>query len=283
MKKYVLALSSLFLFGCTQAGLELANLPAKFSDTHIIKNIPYGSLGQQSLDMYIPKHTSTQALPVVIFFYGGSWQDGSKDMYAFVGEALAKQGYLTVIPDYRKYPDVRFPAFVEDGAQSVAWVYRHAAQYGADIGNVFIAGHSAGAHIGALISTDKHYLQQQGLSRSVIKAFAGLSGPYDFVPKEEAYKKIFGPPENYPNMQVPTFVDGHEPPMLLLWGKQDTLVGKSNMDLLAKKIHQEGGHVQTKIYDNLDHVGLISSFTWFLRGKAPVLKDVCHFFEHYKT
>jgi acetyl esterase/lipase len=275
------ALSSLLLVACTKVGLGVANLPNAFSDTETTKDIAYGTEPWQKLDVYVPPHSSGQSLPVVVFFYGGSWKDGSKDMYPFVGEAFAKQGYITVIADYSKYPQVKFPTFVEDGAKAVAWTYRHIAEYQGDPKRLFIAGHSAGAHIGAMVVADNQYLQAEGLTPSIINAFAGLSGPYDFVPYEDDYKDMFGPPANYPNMQVTTFIDGKEPPMLLLWGADDTIVGKSNMDKLIAKIHAEQGGVESKIYQGVDHVAMVSSLVWFLKSKAPILDDVDDFFQRY--
>jgi acetyl esterase/lipase len=282
MKKVFVALSSLLLVACTKAGLEVANWPNAFSDTKTIKDIVYGSEPWQKLDVYVPAHASTEPLPVVVFFYGGSWKDGSKDMYPFVGKIFAEQGYITVIADYSKYPQVKFPTFVEDGAKAVAWTYRHITEYHGNPDKLFVAGHSAGAHIGALVTADKHYLQAEGETPSIIKAFAGLSGPYDFVPYEEDYIDMFGPPENYPNMQVSTFIDGKEPPMLLLWGAEDTIVGKSNMDKLIAKIEAEQGVVESHVYAGVDHVGMLSGFIWFFKSKAPIIDDITDFFQHYK-
>ena len=279
--KVCVALSSLLLVACTKVGLGVANLPNAFSDTERAKDIAYGSEPWQKLDVYVPPHSSGESLPVIVFFYGGSWKDGSKDMYPFVGEAFAKKGYITVIADYSKYPQVKFPTFVEDGAKAVAWTYRNIAKYQGDPERLFISGHSAGAHIGAMLTADKQYLQAEGLTPSIIKAFAGLSGPYDFVPYEEDYKDMFGPPENYPNMQVTTFIDGKEPPMLLLWGDEDTIVGKSNMDKLIAKIQAEQGAVESKIYQGVDHVAMVSSLVWFLKSKAPIVDDVTNFFQRH--
>ncbi len=279
MKKVFIALSSLLLIACTRVGLGVANLPNSFSDTDTIKDIAYGSQPWQKLDIYVPPHLSSKPLPVVVFFYGGSWKEGSKNMYPFIGEAFARKGYITVIADYSKYPNVIFPTFVEDGAKAVAWTYHHIAEYNGDPEHLFIAGHSAGAHIGAMITADERYLQTEGLTLSVINAFAGLSGPYDFVPYEEDYIDMFGPPENYPNMQVSTFIDGTEPPMLLLWGADDTIVGKSNMDKLMAKINAEQGAVESKVYDGINHVAMVSGFVWFLKNNAPILEDITNFFQ----
>jgi len=279
MKKVFIALSSLLLVACTKVGLGVANLPNALSDTETTNDITYGSEPWQKLDIYVPAHSSSKPLPVVVFFYGGSWKDGSKDMYPFVGEAFAKKGYITVIADYSKYPQVKFPTFVEDGAKTVAWTYRHIAEYQGDPERLFIAGHSAGAHIGAMITADKQFLQAEGLTPSIINAFAGLSGPYDFEPYEPDYMDMFGPPENYPKMQVTTFIDGKEPPMLLLWGADDTIVGKSNMVKLMAKIHAEKGAVESKVYEGVDHVAMVSSLVWFLKSKAPIIDYVNDFFQ----
>ena len=281
VKKLCVALSSLLLAACTKVGIEVANLPSHFSDTKSTKDIAYGAKKWQKLDIYVFPNKTQESKPVIVFFYGGSWKDGSKDMYPFVGEAFAKKGYITVIADYSKYPQVKFPTFVEDGAKAVAWTYRNIAKYQGDPERLFISGHSAGAHIGAMLTADKQYLQAEGLTPSIIKAFAGLSGPYDFVPYEEDYKDMFGPPENYPNMQVTTFIDGKEPPMLLLWGADDTIVGKSNMDKLIAKIHAEQGAVESKVYEGVGHADMVSSLVWFLKSKAPILDDVSNFFQRY--
>lgn len=285
MKVLLTALLSLTLLGCTKAGISLANLPSKFSDHNIVKNQAYGDQDWQKLDIFIPekvKDDNLVSLPVIVFFYGGRWTDGSKEMYAFVGQALANQGYVTVLADYSKYPNVKFPTFVEDGAKAIAWTYRHISQYGGDPKQLFVSGHSSGAHIGALITADESYLAAENLSSNIINAFAGLAGPYDFVRKAPDLKDMFGPPDNFPNMVVSNFIDGTEPPMLLMWGDKDEAVWRRNIDLLTEKILKKQGRVKRIIYPNVDHVGIISGLTWFLPKKAPVINDINTFFKQYK-
>ncbi|SEG30424.1 alpha/beta hydrolase [Marinobacterium lutimaris] len=285
MKKQLVAFGSLLLLGllegCTQAGLGLANLPARFSSTQTVKAIAYGAEDSQKLDIYLPETTSETSLPVLLFFYGGRWTDGSRQMYPFVGETFAKEGYITVIADHSKYPEVRFPAFVEDGAAALAWVYRHIGEYGGDPERIYLSGHSSGAHIGALLVADERYTRAQGVDNGIIRAFAGLAGPYDFEPDEEDLKDMFGPPENYPQMQVTTFIEGDEPPMLLLWGDSDTTVWRRNLDLLAQQIRAQGGQVETQIYPGMDHVGIVASLTWFYQKRRPVLDDMLAFFNRH--
>ncbi|WAJ70397.1 alpha/beta hydrolase [Catenovulum adriaticum] len=285
MKSVLVILSSLLLLGCTKAGITIANLPAKLSSHTIVKNQAYGEQNQQKLDIFIPEQIEgdiTESRPVVVFFYGGRWTDGSKEMYAFIGQKLANQGYIAVIADYRKYPNVKFPTFVEDGAKAIAWTYRHISQYGGDPKQLFVSGHSSGAHIGALITADESYLGAENLSPNIISAFAGLAGPYDFVPKAPDLKDMFGPPENFKNMVVSHFIDGTEPPMLLMWGDEDEAVWRRNIDLLTEKILKKQGRVKRIIYPDVDHVGIISGLTWFLPKKAPVINDINAFFKQYK-
>lgn len=280
--KILSAMSALVLSGCTQVGLSVANLPLKFSDTKVISDIAYGSEEWQKLDIYVPQKSTLKKHPVITFFYGGRWTDGSKNIYKFVGDAFASEGYVVVIPDYSKYPDVKFPRFVEDAAQAIAWTYKNIEQYNGDTTNFFISGHSSGAHIGSLALADEKYLKTHNLTPDIATAFAGLAGPYDFVPEAEDLKDMFGPPEKYPEMRVTSFIDGSEPPMLLLWGEQDDAVWARNHELLQKEINKQNGRVTVKTYADLNHVEIMGSLAWFWRSKAPVLEDMLAFFETHK-
>lgn len=280
--KILSSLTAFLISGCTQVGLGVANLPANFSDIVVERDIAYGAEEWQKLDLYIPPVANEKEVPVVVFFYGGRWTDGSKDMYGFVGEAFAAQGYAVAIPDYSKYPQVKFPDFVHDGAQAVAWVHKNKNRFnGGD--DLFISGHSSGAHIGSLVLADEKYLAAHDLKPDIITAFAGLAGPYDFVPEAEDLKDMFGPPEKYPEMRATSFISGDEPPMLLLWGQQDQAVWARNHKLLSEKINEKQGDVTVKEYEGLNHVEIIGSLTWFWRSKAPVLQDVLTFFEKHKS
>lgn len=278
-------LMALTMTACTQVGTQIANLPAKFSDMTVHKDIAYGDHPVQKLDIYVPKDADQpqSSYPVLIFFHGGSWKDGSKDMYAFVGKTYTEQGYVVVIPDYQKYPNVKFPTFVEDGAKATAWVHDNIGTYQGDTQNLFLKGHSSGAHIAALVLADQNYLKQHGKTPQIINAFSGVAGPYDFIPQAEDYKDMFGPPSNYPNMQVPTFINGDEPPMLLIWGNQDEIVIRRNLDRLETKIKEKDGIVDIQIYEGVGHVGTISSLVWFLPRKANTVSDTLNFFKQYKN
>jgi acetyl esterase/lipase len=220
---------------------------------------------------------------VVVFFHGGRWTNGSKDSYLFIGDAFAKRGYVAVVPDYRKYPAVRFPAFVEDGAKALAWVYDHISDYGGDPHRIFVAGHSAGAYIGALLTADPAYLAHEGKDRSaVVHGFAGLAGPYSFTPDEPDLEDMFGPPDHYPAMQVTRFIDGSQPPMLLLHGDTDIAVKRYNLDRLEARIREKGGSVKSIIYPGVDHIWILGALSWVNFRGPPVLDNMLAYFASIK-
>lgn len=260
---------------CVPFKLAVVNFSAHSNKARIVRDVAFGPEPYQKLDIYMPADAGKDSsLPVVVFYYGGRWESGAKEFYKFVGVALARRHYIAVIPDYRKYPEVKFPVFVEDAAASLAWVSNHIGDYGGDASSIHVTGHSAGAHIGALLVTDARYLQQQGKDRSfVIRDFTGLAGPYNFTPDEPDLQDMFGPPVNYPQMQASTFVDGAQPPMFLLWGDKDKAVGRFNMDMLAAAIGEKGGCVRTKIYPGLDHGWIIADMSWLGGNKAGILDD----------
>ncbi len=273
----LLLLTGLFLLSaCTSAGITVANAPVPFFEGTIERDIVFDEESKQTLDIYIPDHATEERLPVVIFFYGGRWTNGEKGDFAFVGTTLAEEGFIVVIPDYRKYPDVRFPAFVEDGANAVSWVHKNIGDYRGKPETLFLAGHSSGAHIASLLIVDERYLESD--TNSAIKGFAGLAGPYSFTPKAEDVKIIFGPPSQYPQMQATTFVDGSEPPMLLLYGRDDELVAPYNLERLRRKIEEKGGQVQAKYYSDIGHIEIIGAMSWIWEYKAPVIDDLTLFF-----
>lgn len=262
----------LTLAACGRMGIWTANLRSEFVKP-VAQDMAYGSQSFQRLDVYAPKEKSAAPRDVIVFFYGGRWERGQKSDYRFVADAFVKRGYIVVLPDYRKYPHVKFPDFVEDGAMAVRWVHDHIADYGGNPGRIHLAGHSAGAHIAALLTANENYLK--GVRP---RSFAGLAGPYDFTPDDLDLIDMFGPPANYPQMQVRTFIDGHEPPMLLLQGDRDTTVNPSNREKLEKRITEKRGWVRSIVYPGIDHVWIVGSLSWLGRNRAPVADDMDRFF-----
>lgn len=277
------ALLPLALTACSSAAFTVANLPTYFEEITVVRDQMYGPNPSHLLDIYTSAHASNQLREVIVFFYGGRWTEGTKNDYRFVGATLVGRGYIVVIPDYRKYPDVRFPTFVEDGAKALAWVHGHIAEWQGDPQRIHVAGHSAGAHIGALLAADAHYLADLGKDRSIIRDFVGLAGPYSFTPSDPDLQDLFGPPANYPNMQVTTFIDGAQPPMLLLHGEADTRVKPYNLEKLRQRITEQGGCVRAITYPDVGHSGILAALSWLNPSSLPVVEDIVRFFHSCRS
>lgn len=222
------------LAGCQSVGFGIANLGMPAPAASVV----YDRQLNLSLDVYRPIGPTMGTVPVVVFFYGGNWKRGSRAQYAFVGQRLAQQGVLAIVADYRTFPHTAFPGFVEDAAGAVAWTQRHAADYGGDPQRLFVAGHSAGAQIAALIGTDAGYLAPYGIKPRDLAGVIGMSGPYDF--EIAGYEDVFGPEMQWPRAQAVNFVDGDEPPFLLVHGTGDTVVEAKDSQELADKLSSVG-------------------------------------------
>jgi len=269
------------LVGCSSVGLKIANIPSTFFDGEVKTDILFEQDEKLKLDIYTPKTQTDKQLPTIVFFYGGRWSYGDKASYKFAATALAEKGFVVVVPNYRKYPAVKFPAFVEDGAAAVQWTHQNIDQYGGSGEQMFIVGHSAGAHIGSLIVSDTRYLAAiNGESAyKSIKGFVGLAGPYKFVPTDDDLKDMFGPPSQYDQMQTTSFIQGNEPPMLLLFGENDDTVKPFNAERLEAAIKQKQGEVQTIGYPDVNHIEIVGALSYFWRSKAPVRDDIVNFIQ----
>jgi acetyl esterase/lipase len=268
----------LALSGCLNVSLAIANAPAVFGDYAVARNVGYGPEPAHLLDIYRPAQepAAGNVRPIVLFWHGGGWVSGSKSQYRFVAEALVSRGYIAVLPAYRLG---EFPGFIEDAAQAVAWVQRHAVEVGGDPARIFLMGHSAGAHIASLLTYDEHYLQAAGGGAAWVRGFIGLSGPYDFLPiREEYVREVFGPADERAAQTV-GFIDGQEPPALLLHGLDDHVVWPTNSKSLALFIRGHGGRVQEQYYAGVTHGGIVANLTRYLRNRRPVLDDIDAFIQ----
>lgn len=265
-----------FLSACSPIKVLNALTPSStFTKT---SSIAYGPDPRQQLDIYRPV-TGLPNAPVVVFFYGGSWNSGSKDDYGFVGEALASRGIVVVIADYRLYPQVRYPAFLQDGAQAVAWTHQHIAKYGADPRQLYLMGHSSGAYNASMLALDARWLNEVKLSPSMLKGWIGLAGPYDFLPIENReVRPVFFFPDSPPDSQPINHVSHDAPPSLLIASVSDTLVNPTrNTGGLAKKLLEAGVPVETFYFTRTSHATLVASIAKPLRWLAPVLDQVTAF------
>lgn len=230
------------------------------------------------LDVYAPDAPADELAPAVVFFYGGSWQSGSRDIYRFVGASLAAKGIAAIVPDYGIYPDARYPDFLKDGAASVRFVRDHAERWQIDRERIVLMGHSAGAYIAAMLAFDERWLGGVGLDPGKhIAGFAGLAGPYDFLPIiDPVLREIFGGPDRIDTQPIRYVGDG-APPSLLIAPRRDNMVSPGNTTRLAAHIRSRRGSVIERHYGRVGHLSLIGTFSPLLRFLAPVLTDVSTF------
>lgn len=234
--------------------------------------LPFGTHGQ-TLDVWRPAEAATVKRPVLIFWYGGGWAKGDRRAYAFAARAYARQGFVVVVPDYRKVPGIRFPVFVQDGAEAVKWTRDHVAEFGGDPDRIAVAGHSAGAHIAAMVTLDTHWLTAEGVDPKIIKAAVGLSGPYDFYPftSTRAIEAMRG--ADPAATQPITFARADAPPMLLVTSTGDTEVRPKNAINLAARLRALGAPVTLKQYPGLTHEDVVKALSKPFRSTGPVLAD----------
>jgi acetyl esterase/lipase len=272
---------------CSRLGFFAVNAPAAFGAYRRVTEVAYGQGPAQHLDVYLPERAADGPRPVVVFWYGGRWSEGDKADYKFVGAALAGLGYVCMIPNYRHYPAVKLAGFMDDAALAAAWAFAHAADYGADAKRLFLMGHSAGAHMAALLALDGRYLAAHSAAPP-IAGFIGLSGPYDFLPLTDPdLIDMFGPPENFPRSQPITFALAEVPgvmpagprtaPMLLIHGLADDTVWPKNSINLATALERKNAVVTLKLYPKLKHADTVAALSLPLRARAPTLSDIAAF------
>ena len=239
-------------------------------------DIAYGSGMRSRLDFYRPDAGS--GAPVVLFFYGGSWQSGDRSLYRFVGASLAACGIAAVIPDYSVYPDARYPDFLEEGADAVRFVRDNAAAWRGDPTRLVLMGHSAGAYIAAMLAFDRRWLDRVEIDADRdIAGMVGLAGPYDFLPiVDPVLQDIFGGPDRIETQPI-RYVTAGAPPALLVAPRRDRIVSPGNTKRLAAQIRAFGSKVEERSYPHVGHLSVLGALAPPLRFLAPVLADVTAF------
>jgi acetyl esterase/lipase len=249
------------------------------------RDVAYGPDPRHRLDLYLPKGgAGAHRRKTLVFIHGGGWQRGDKDRYRFLGRAYAKAGYVAVLINYRLYPQARFPAFVEDAARAIGWVRANVRRYGGDPGRIYLMGHSAGAHIAALLALDPHYLRAAGVPRRAIGGLIGLAGPYVFHPRQVRRLVPIFAAHPHPNARPVHFArngaataEGGGPPLLLLSAGLDAIVGRRNGPGLAKAYRRAGGKAIARSYPAIGHGQIVLAIAKWFRGLAPVYEDTLRF------
>jgi acetyl esterase/lipase len=276
--KLLPALVLAILSGCSPLGVLNSLVPS--SSYKLTSDVAYGSAPRHKLDVYTPTLAApASGYPVVVFFYGGSWNRGEKADYKFAGEALASRGVLAMVADYRLYPEVRYPDFLNDCALALGFVLDKAASVNGDPKRVFVMGHSAGAYNASMLALDARWLKAVGRSPLELAGFIGLAGPYDFLPmtNPDTQPVFFHP--NYPaGSQSIDYAAASSPRTFLGAAKEDALVNpQRNTVGLHNRLKAAGVETTLKLYDRVNHMTLVASLGAPVRWLAPVLDDVVEF------
>lgn len=254
----------------------LLNITVPHSGYNIHRDLVYGPAPREKLDIYVPDGL-TAAAPVILFFYGGNWDSGSKALYLAFGESFASKGFVVAIADYRLYPAVKYPTFLEDSAIAFRFVRDNVAKYGGDPRRIFLAGHFAGAYNAIMLVSDPHYLKDAGADISQVAGAIGLAGPYDFLPlTDPGLITMFGGRARKQTQPI-AYIDGKRPPMLLAAGTADETVDPGNTSRMAEKLKSFGSTVEVKLYPGVGHIGLLLSLVRPFRSRTSLRDDMVSF------
>ena len=258
--------------GVLSVSAPLFNLAIPKSGYSFIRDIAYGSKPRARLDLYIPDRLAAPA-PVLLFFYGGSWQSGSKNFYRFLGQAFASVGIIVAVADYRLYPEVKYPAFVEDGAAAFHFVHDEIARHGGDPTRIFVSGHSAGAFIAAMLACNPAF----GVDRTWMRGVIGIAGAYDFLPLyDPVLIDIFGGDRVMATQPI-KYARNPSPPMLLAHGTKDRTAGAGNSRRMAKRLREAGNEVELIEYPGVTHLGVMRALAPGFRTRTPLRADMLGF------
>jgi len=263
--------------GCS--GLQVVDALTSSQGYAVSRGLAYGQSPRQTMDIYAPHGDGALSLaPIVVFFYGGSWRRGAKEDYRFIGAFLARAGCVGVLADYRVFPEAGFPAFVEDCAAATVFARRVVAGFGGDPGRIFLMGHSAGAHMAALLALEPSYLAARGMDTRDVAGVVGISGPYDHdLGTVRWLAEVFPDERSRRESRVLDKARAGAPPMFLANGTADTLVPPRNAVALAERLRALGNRVDLRLYDGVGHGDILAGFVPALAGASTLGSDIGNF------
>lgn len=281
---FIKVLPLIVLSGCS--AVQIVNSVSKIYPVEVEKDIAFGNNPRNTMDIYYPKskNEQTETTPVIVFIYGGSWNRGEKSEYEFVGRKLASLGYITMLPNYRVYPEVTYPDFLFDGAKSISTLLTQLKTAKFQTLNpsnkIVLMGHSAGAYNAAMLAMDDRWLAQENLNRNdLVEGLIGMAGAYNIYPiGVPEVRPVFNHP-NYPEKSQPIdYVTNSKVPTLLLAPETDELVSlEKNTYTLAKALGEAGTPNQLVTVEGTDHISLIGTLSPVLFFKGDSITPIEQF------
>jgi acetyl esterase/lipase len=269
MSRFAFAFAAVFgLSGCSSLDMVNAFTP---SPSGLPVTLSYGSSERQRVDVY----QAGRRKPLVIFFYGGSWNSGSRTDYRFVARAFNDLGYSVAIPDYRLTPEALYPDFLKDSAQAISLLINRAEEFGADPQRVILVGHSAGAYNAMMVALDQRWLSPEDRQR--IRGVIGLASPVNFLPIQlPAARLAFHWPNTPRDSQPIEHVSSSSPPILFINANNDPLVDpRINSIAMAEKLRAANVYVEVENFDGplgmINHARLVATLSPTFQFLSPTL------------
>ena len=242
----------------------------------VTRDQSYGPDVRNKLDVYAPQ--DAHGAPTILFIHGGSWQGGDKAGHAFVGESLARAGYVVGVMNYRLAPQNRYPSYVQDGAAALKWLRDHAGQFGGNPNDLFVSGHSAGGFNAAELVDHARWLAEVNVPVSSVRGVIGIAGPYSYDFRQYQSRVAF-PEGGHPDDIMPDrHIRPDAPPHLLLVAEKDTVVHPQNALNMEAALQKAGIPVQRVVLPRLNHVTIMGAvarnLTWLGGTRAEIIRFV---------
>lgn len=276
-KKFFKPIAAFFAAAATLAAcapVSILNGITPSSSFAKTKNVSYGDAKYEVLDVYRSEKPKADA-PVLVFIHGGSWDSGSKNIYKFLAEGFTRSGYDIVVPNYRLYPEAKFPNFLHDNAKAVAHTQKTFPGR-----KIVLIGHSAGAYNVLMLGLRDEYLAGAGVDRcAAIAGIVGLATPTGVVPLESARLIEIFPDKFTGEDAVLNNVTGPAPALFLGHGEKDTTVYPISSTTLAEKVVARGGKATAEVYPGQNHIDVVKILSRHFDDNATLKADIVKFID----
>ena len=262
----------------TNGALGTLNVIASTAGLDVTTDQRYGPDVRNVMDVYRPEGSKQNATaPMLLFIHGGSWTNGSKNDYRFVGESFARAGYVTAVMNYRLAPVHRYPAYIQDAAQALKYLREHAAELGGNPGALYVMGHSAGAFNAVEMVDNARWLTEVGVPISAVKAVVGVAGPYSYDYRPLSSANAFPEGSNPADIMPSYHVRKDAPPHLLLVAGDDQVVEPPNSLKMEAALQAAGVPVTRTVLPRLDHYTIVGSLARSLSFLGKTRQDALEF------
>ena len=238
--------------------------------TKKFKNITYQKSTEQEvlkLNVFVPRNSTMQKMPVLLYVHGGNWNSGTKNMYGFFGRNFAKRNVVTVIPSYTLSPEANYDQMAQEIAHAIEWVKTEIGKYGGDPQQLFVTGHSAGGHLVALATMNPKYGIKPGtISGIILNDAAGLDMDHYLQQNPPTHANDYlttwtNNPKEWRNASPIHFINEQTPPFLIYVGAKTYPSIKVTNARFLKMLHIYQKQI-TPIVVNKKHVPMILQYFW---------------------